>query len=63
VPDWPLWEEKFIYGPYIHHVVAIHDRCAYTLYEATRFIPGLEPDPAQPTVEEIREWLRGKDLV
>lgn len=63
VPDWPLWEEKFIFGPYIHHVVAVHDRCAYALFEATRFIPGLEPDPAQPTAEEITEWLRGKDLV
>jgi L-fucose isomerase-like protein len=62
VPDWPLWEEKFIYGPYIHHVVAVHDSCSYALYEATRFIPGLEPDPSHPTEEEIREWLRGKDL-
>lgn len=62
VPDWPLWEEKFIYGPYIHHVVAIHDRVSYTLYEATRFIPGLKPDPANPTEDEIRSYLRGKDL-
>lgn len=62
VPDWPLWEEKFIYGPYIHHVVAVHDRACYALYEATRFIPGLNPDPAHPTEEEIRAYLRGKDL-
>jgi L-fucose isomerase-like protein len=62
VPDWPLWEEKFIYGPYIHHVVAVHDTAAYALYEATRFIPGLKPDPVNPTEEEIRAHLRGKDL-
>ena len=62
VPDWPMWEEKLIYGPYIHHVVAVHDKAAYALYEATRFIPGLRPDPANPTEEEIRSWLRGKDL-
>jgi len=55
VPDWPLWEEKFIYGPYIHHVVGIHDLASYALYEATRFIPGLKPDPANPTEEEIRK--------
>ncbi|MFW6181939.1 MAG: fucose isomerase, partial [Spirochaetota bacterium] len=61
-PDWPLWEEKFIYGPYIHHVVGVHDTAAYALYEATRFIPGLEPDPANPTEDEIRAWLRGADL-
>ena len=62
VPDWPLWEEKFIYGPYIHHVVGVHDTAAYALYEATRFIPGLKPDPAHPTEEEIRAYLRGNDL-
>jgi L-fucose isomerase-like protein len=61
VPDWPLWEEKFIYGPYIHHVVGTHGQAAYALYEATRFIPGLKPDPANPTEEEIRAYLRGGD--
>ena len=60
VPNWPKWEEKFIYGPYIHHVVAVHDSAAYALYEATRFIPGLEPDPADPSEEEIRAYLRGE---
>jgi L-fucose isomerase-like protein len=61
VPDWPLWEEKFIYGPYIHHVVAIHGHASYALYEAVRFIPGLEADPANPTEGEIRAYLRGSD--
>jgi L-fucose isomerase-like protein len=60
VPDWPLWEEKIIYGPYIHHVAGIHGHAAPALYEATRFIPGLKADPVQPTEEEIREYLRGK---
>ncbi len=62
VNDWPLWEEKLIYGPYIHHIVGVHDRAAYALYEATRFIPGLEPDPADPTEAEIRAYLRGSDI-
>jgi L-fucose isomerase-like protein len=62
VDDWPKWEEKFIYGPYIHHVAGVHDHAAYALYEATRFIPGLAPDPADPTEEQIRAYLRGKDL-
>jgi L-fucose isomerase-like protein len=62
VPDWPLWEEKLIYGPYVHHVVASHGRAAYALYEATRFIPGLNPDPAQPAEDEIKAYLRGSDL-
>jgi L-fucose isomerase-like protein len=62
VPDWKMWEEKLIYGPYVHHVAGIHDHCAAALYEATKYIPGLKPDPAQPTEEEIRAYLRGNDL-
>ena len=62
VPNWPLWEQKLVRGPYIHHVAAVHGSAAYALYEATRFIPGLRPDPAQPTEEEIQIYLRGDDL-
>jgi L-fucose isomerase-like protein len=62
VPNWPLWEEKIIYGPYVHHVAGIHDSSAYALYEATRYIPGLKPDPTQPTEAEIRAYLRGDGL-
>jgi L-fucose isomerase-like protein len=63
VPDWPLWEERIIEGPYIHHVAATYDKVAPALYEATRFIPGLRPDPVQPTLDEIKAYLRGsRDL-
>jgi len=59
VPDWPLWEERIVRGPYIHHVAGIHGSYAPALYEATRYIPGLKPDPVQPTAEEIGAYLRG----
>jgi L-fucose isomerase-like protein len=59
VPDWPLWEERIIRGPYIHHVAAIHGQYAPALLEATRYIPGLTPDPVQPTAEQIGAYLRG----
>jgi hypothetical protein len=59
VPDWPLWEERIVRGPYIHHVAGIHGRFAPALYEATRYIPGLKPDPVQPTADEIGAYLRG----
>ena len=62
VKNWPEWEEKLIYGPYIHHVAGIDDNCAAVLYEATRYIPGLKPDPVYPTDAEIRAYLRGEDL-
>jgi len=58
--NWPLWEEHIIRGPYVHHVAGIHGRLAPALYEACRYIPGLKPDPVQPTEPEIRAWLRGQ---
>ena len=62
VDNWPKWEEKFIYGPYIHHCAGIHGRLAPVLYEACKYIPGLQPDPIEPTEEEIRAYWRGENL-
>jgi len=59
VPDWPLWEERIVRGPYIHHVAGIHGLYSPALYEATRYIPGLKPDPVQPSAEQIGAFLRG----
>jgi len=59
--NWPKWEEKIIYGPYIHHVVGVHGRFAPILYEACKYIPGLTPDPVEPTAEEIAAYWRGED--
>lgn len=62
VNDWPLWEEKLVQGPYVHHIVGIHANVIPVLYEACRYIPGLTPDPVDPTEEEIRAWLRGSKV-
>jgi L-fucose isomerase-like protein len=62
VENWPEWEERLIYGPYVHHVAGVSDHCAAALYEATKYIPGLIPDPVHPTEKEIRAYLRGDDL-
>ncbi len=59
VNDWPLWEEKLVKGPYVHHCVGIHDDVIPALYEACNYIPGLKPDPVDPTEDQIRSWLRG----
>ncbi len=56
--DWPKWEHRLIYGPYIHHVAAVHGRVAAALYEACKYIPGLTPDPVEPSQEEIEKFLR-----
>jgi hypothetical protein len=58
VNDWPLWEEKFIRGPYIHHVAGIYGKFAPVLYEACRYIPELIPDAVDPDEEELKKWLR-----
>ncbi len=58
--NWPRWEQKIIYGPYIHHVVGIHGRLAPILHEACRYIPGLKADPVEPGEEEILAYWRGQ---
>lgn len=36
--DWPKWERKLMFGPYIHHVAGIHGRYASVLEEACRYL-------------------------
>ncbi|HJC57969.1 MAG TPA: hypothetical protein H9700_11525 [Candidatus Eisenbergiella intestinipullorum] len=38
VDDWVKWEKKFMFGPYIHHVVGIHGNYASILREACRYL-------------------------
>ena len=57
-PDWPALEHKLVNGPYIHHCAGIYADIAPVLYEACRYIPGLEADPIQPGREEIEKGLR-----
>jgi len=59
VNDWPLWEEKLVKGPYVHHSVGVHSDVTAALFEACTYIPGLTPDPVDPTEAEIKAWLRG----
>lgn len=45
VDDWSKWENKLIYGPYIHHCVGVHADVIPVLQEACRYIPELTADP------------------
>ncbi len=58
VNDWPMWEEKIIYGPYIHHTSCIYGKYSSVLYEATRYLDGVTFDPAEPNIDQIRKILR-----
>lgn len=62
VENWPEWEERLIYGPYVHHVAGASGFYAAALYEAVKYIPGLKPDPVHPTESEIKAYLRGDDI-
>ncbi|MGQ9682795.1 MAG: L-fucose/L-arabinose isomerase family protein [Anaerolineae bacterium] len=62
VNNWPLWEQKLVYGPYIHHIVGAHGSYAPALYEACKYIPGLEADPVEPAAAEIMAHWRGESL-
>ena len=57
--NWPLWEERIIRGPYVHHVAGVHGHVAPALYEACRFL-GIEPDCVEPAEAEIQAWLRAE---
>lgn len=38
VDDWKRWEEKFIFGPYIHHVGGVYGKYLPVLREAARYL-------------------------
>lgn len=44
VENWKRVEEKFIFGPYIHHVAGCHGQYAHCLKEAARYLPVIEWD-------------------
>lgn len=51
--DWPKLERRFIYGPYIHHCIGVHEDITAALYEAARYIPGLKLDMVDPDISEM----------
>ncbi|MFW6268673.1 MAG: L-fucose/L-arabinose isomerase family protein, partial [Bacillota bacterium] len=53
VDDWKKWEEKFIFGPYIHHIVGIHGNYASILQEACKYIPDLKADSMGKTNQSL----------
>ncbi len=61
VENWPKLEEKLVTGPYVHHCAGIYGKVAPILYEACKYIPGLDVDLAEPSVSEVRNWLRGTE--
>ena len=42
--DWPAWEEKFVTGPYIHHVSGAHGKYRSIIHEALKYVGDIHPD-------------------
>lgn len=42
--DWDRWEEKLIFGPYIHHLSGLHGNYGRILAEASKYMPGVTLD-------------------
>ena len=38
VEDWSKWEKKFVYGPYVHHVVGIYGDYRNAMLDACRYL-------------------------
>ncbi len=43
VENWPQWEKKFVYGPYVHHVVGMYGDHELALKDAFRYL-GIKSD-------------------
>lgn len=52
-------ETKLVYGPYIHHIAAVHDEVVPVLYEACKYL-GIQPDFYDPIEENVQAYLRGE---
>ncbi len=59
VDNWVKWERKLVEGPYVHHSVGVHADVIPVLYEALKYIPGIELDLVDTSEDEIVDWLNG----
>lgn len=60
VKNWTKLEDKLVTGPYVHHCVGIHGNVVPVIYEACKYISGLEPDLYDNNEEQVKAWLRGE---
>jgi len=59
VDNWVKWERRLVEGPYVHHSVGIHADVIPVLFEAVKYIPGIELDLVDTNEDEIVDWLNG----
>ena len=44
--NWPAWEEKLVFGPYIHHVGGMYGKYVPAMREAARYLGVKFDNPA-----------------
>ncbi|WRS27743.1 L-fucose/L-arabinose isomerase family protein [Oscillospiraceae bacterium MB08-C2-2] len=59
VNDWVAWEEKLVYGPYVHHTAGTYGKLSPILHETCKYI-GVTPDPTDPDTAGIQNFWRGR---
>lgn len=53
-------EEKLVCGPYVHHCVGIHEDILPQVYEACKYLNGLQADVYDSSEDEIKSIIRGE---
>jgi L-fucose isomerase-like protein len=59
VGNWPLWEEKLVCGPYIHHIVGAYGKLAPAVAEGLKYL-GIAADLVDPAEGDVRAYMRGQ---
>ena len=57
VQDLDYWEKKLVTGPYIHHCSGGFKKVSHILYEACKYMHGIQADLAYPTKGEVEDIL------
>lgn len=60
VENWSRLEDKLVTGPYVHHCVGVHGNVMPVVYEACKYIPGLQPDFYDDIEEQVKAYIRGE---
>lgn len=54
-------EKKLVTGPYVHHIVGVHENVLPAISEACRYLPGVSMDFYDEDAQKvIDKWLAGK---
>lgn len=60
VENWKRLETKLVEGPYIHHCTGVHGDVVPVLYEACKYIPGLNADLYDRGEDAVKAFWRGE---